>query len=327
MNRKDIDKLIRDYLSGKPSPEGEELFNAWYASHDDETSPLDAVSKTEKEKIRGEIFEKVKASHPAQPQKVRKFPEPWGWQSSQRWYGIAAVWIGLLIVSTAYFIYRAQQPEWVTYQTAYGKVENIILPDGSSVTLNANSHLKYAAAWEENSHREVWLDGEAYFSVVHTANDQKFLVQTADLNVEVLGTEFNVNNRRGDTEVVLHTGKVKLDLTHNKETPEVVMQPGELVAYSAANQQITKKIVDPQQYSSWCKQELMLNNTSLTQIARVLEDYYGFEVNIPDDLKDIKLSATAQLSLKDTDVILTAIAEIYGIKVEKNGNQIIFSNP
>jgi ferric-dicitrate binding protein FerR (iron transport regulator) len=327
MNRKDIDKLIRDYLSGKPSPEGEKLFNAWYASHDDESSPLDAVSETEKEKIRLEIFEKVRAVHPAQPQKARKLPESLGWKSSQRWYGIAAVWIGLMMIPLAYFVYKAQQPEWVTYQTAYGEVENIILPDGSNVTLNANSQIRYAATWEENTHREVWLDGEAYFSVVHTANDQKFLVQTTDLNVEVLGTEFNVNNRRGDTEVVLHTGKVKLDLTYNKETPEVVMQPGELVAYSAANQQITKKIVDPDQYSSWRKQELMLNNTSLTQIARVLEDYYGFEVNIPDDLKDIKLSATAQLSLKDKDVILTAIAEIYGIKVEKNGNQIIFNNP
>jgi ferric-dicitrate binding protein FerR (iron transport regulator) len=324
MNRKDIDKMIRDYLSGKPSPEGEELFNTWYASHDDETSPLDAVSKTEKDKIRLEIFEKVRA---AQPQKTRKLPEPVGWKSSQRWYGIAAVWIGLMMIGTAWFVYKAQQPAWVTYQTAYGEVENIILPDGSHVTLNANSQLKYTEAWERNTPREVWLEGEAYFSVVHTANDHKFQVQTADLNVEVVGTEFNVNNRRGDTEVVLHIGKVKLDLTHNNETPEVVMEPGELVAYSAANQQITKKIVDPQQYMSWRKQELILNNTSLTQIARVLEDYYGFEVSMPDDLKDINLSATAQLSLKDTDVILTALAEIYGIKVEKNGNQIIFSNP
>ena len=324
MSQKDIDKIIRDYLSGKPSPEGEELFNAWYASHQEETSPLEAMSAAEKEKIRQEIFSKVKGTHPVLSQKTRNLPVR---KPVPNWYRMAAVWIGLLMLGTAYFVYQAQHPEWITYRTDYGEVQNLTLPDGSSVTLNANSQLKYAAAWEENSHREVWLNGEAYFSVVHTVNDQKFLVQTADLNVEVLGTEFNVSNRHGDTEVVLHTGKVKLGLTDNEETQEVVMAPGELVAYSATHRQLTKKLVNPENYTNWRNQELMLNNTSLAEIARVLEDYYGFEVNMPDDLKDIKLTATATLSLTNTEVILKAISEIYGIEVEQDGKRIKFSNP
>jgi len=325
MSQKDIDKIIHDYLAGKDSPEGEALFNAWYASHDDKASPLKNMSKAQKEKIRQEIFSKAKAGNSVPLQKTRKLPAQ---KPLHGWYRVAAVWIGLLIIGTAYFMYQTQQPDWVAYETGYGEVEQITLPDGSKVTLNANSRLRYTASDEYTAaSRQVWLDGEAYFSVVHTTDDQKFKVQTANLNVEVLGTEFNVNNRRGDTEVVLHTGKVKLDLTDNKETPEVMMAPGEMVAYSSTNRQLTKKVVNPENYTNWRKQELTLNNTSLAEIARILEDYYGFEVSMPGELQDVQLSATATLSLKDTEIILTAISEIYGIEVEKEGKQISFSNP
>jgi len=328
MNQKDIDKIIREYLNGKDTPEGEALFNTWYDSQNDEASPLKNMSKAQKEKIRQEIFSKAKAGNSAPLQKTLKLPAR---KAFHGWYRIAAIWIGLLMLGTAYFVYQTQQPNWITYQTDYGEVKNITLPDGSGVTLNANSQLKYAASDENTSRRsasrEVWLDGEAYFSVVHTADDQKFRVQTANLNVEVLGTEFNVNNRRGDTEVVLHTGKVKLGLHDNKETPELMMEPGELVAYSANNKHLTKKLVNTENYTHWRNQELILNNTSLAEIARVLEDYYGFEVSMQDKLKDIQLTATATLSLKDTEIILTAISEIYGIEVEKEGKQISFSNP
>jgi len=328
MSRKDLDKIIRDYLSGKHTPEGEELFDAWYASHDDKTSPLDALSKAEQEKIRQEIFAKVKPAPPVQPQKVRKLPEPSGWKSPQHWYRIAAVWAGLLLISIAWFVYTGHQNETTTIRAAYGEIKTVTLPDGSEVTLNANSTLRHAAVWEDNTKRQVWLDGEAFFSVVHTPDDRKFQVHTPHLNVEVLGTEFNVNNRHGDTQVVLHSGKVKLAISHDEATSEVVMAPGELVAYSGAHHSITKKIVNPQRYSAWRNQELILDNTSLAEIAQALEDYYGFEVVIPEDtLKNIKLTATATLSLRETEVILTAISEIYGIEVKQDGDRIVFSHP
>jgi ferric-dicitrate binding protein FerR (iron transport regulator) len=71
------------------------------------------------------------------------------------------------------------------------------LPDNSTVILNANSSLRYQENWEAELLREVWVDGEAFFSVVHTHNHQRFRVNvTDDLKVEVLGTEFNVKDRR-----------------------------------------------------------------------------------------------------------------------------------
>lgn len=333
MSQKDLDKIIRDYLSGKHSPEGEELFNTWYASHNDATSPLDGMNSTEKEKLRQEIFAKVKATTAARPQKPPTTSITPGRKLYPFWYRIAAVWAGLLLLAVAYYLYVGQQNDFTIVQTAYGEIKTITLPDGSEVMLNANSTLRYATNWKENTDiqqapRQVWLDGEAFFSVVHTQHDQKFQVLTSNLNVEVLGTEFNVNNRRGDTRVVLQSGKVKLAIDNNDVPSELVMAPGEFVAYSEKDRSITKKMVNPQHYSAWRNQELILDNTSLAEIAWVLEDYYGFEVIIQDDtLKNIKISATATFSLKEKEVILSAISEIDGIEMKQEGNQLIFNNP
>lgn len=330
MSQEDLDKIIRDYLSGKPSQEGEKLFNAWFdAVPEDKASPLEGLSSAEKEKLRKEIFAKATAAKSAQPQPLEaptqrsnmQFTRPW-------WQRMAAVWVGILLIGFASLLYFSAQNNTTTVQTAFGEVQTISLPDGSEVSLNANSTLSYATDWEENPVRQVWLDGEAYFSVVHTQDDRKFEVHTSQMNVEVLGTEFNVNNRHGDTEVVLHSGKVKLAVKKEDTSEEVFMEPGELVTFSENTQSLSRQIVNPENYSTWRNQELLLDNTTLAEIARALEDYYGFEVVISDnELKDIRLTATAKLSLKDTEVILSAISEIYGIEVEQKDNKIIFSNP
>ena len=328
MSLEELDKLIRDYLAGKDSPAGENLFNAWYESHDDKNSPLAGLSQEEKEKVKQEIFAKLKPSRPVQSHKATKLSVPAKWGSSHNWYRRAAVWSGLLLLSVASFFYIRYQLETTVVQTAFGEVKTVTLPDGSEVTLNANSTLRYATDWDETLDRQVWLNGEGFFSVVHTTDDRKFQVHTSHLNVEVLGTEFNARSRGQNVEVVLHSGKVKLAFNPQDSTTEVVMKPGELLTYSESDHRITRKVVTPQYYSAWRNHKLILNNTSLAEIARALENYYGYEVTIQGkQLKQKKLTATAQLSLQEKDVILTAISEIYGIKVIQDGNKILFKTP
>lgn len=326
MSPEELDQRIRDYLSGKHSPEGEHLFNAWYKSHADKTSPLAGLNQAEKEQVRREIFAKIKPT--IQSQKITKPSALFILNMPRRWYRWAAVWSGLILLGIASFFYVQYQRETTSVQTVFGEIKTVMLPDGSEVTLNANSSLQYKADWNETPDRQVWLNGEAFFSVVHTSDNRKFQVHTSHLNVEVLGTEFNARSRGDNAEVVLHSGKVKLAFNPGDSTTDVVMKPGELLAYSESDQRITRKVVTPHHYSSWRHHELILNNTSLAEIARALENYYGYEVKIQNkQLKQKKLTATAQLSLQEKDVILKAISEIYGIKVIQDGNKILFRNP
>src|SRR5690554_3852096 len=93
----------------------------------------------------------------------------------------------------------------------HGKMSEIILPDGSRVFLNAGSRLVYPDFFAEKT-REVFLLGEAFFDVKHNKK-QPFVVQTTDIRIRVLGTEFNISAYPSDNtiETVLARGKVRLE--------------------------------------------------------------------------------------------------------------------
>jgi len=106
-----------------------------------------------------------------------------------------------------------------TYVTDFAEWKTLQLPDGSEVKLNANSELILAEDWSEGATRQVWLKGEAFFSVSKKpATHAKFQVITDDLTVEVLGTEFNVLDRGEQTEIFLKEGKISLDMGEMQET-------------------------------------------------------------------------------------------------------------
>src|SRR5690606_5303681 len=105
--------------------------------------------------------------------------------------------------------------EFVTYKTGYGQVEKIVLDDGSQVTLNANSELKWKRSWEKDRNRIAILRGEAFFNVSTILSEDsgvttRFVVHTEDLNIQVVGTEFNVKSRSSKTDIFLKEGKIKL---------------------------------------------------------------------------------------------------------------------
>ena len=239
------------------------------------------------------------------------------------WYRAAAV-TGVILASIALWV-AIGQSRTVTYATGYGEIRTLRLPDNSTVTLNANSSLRYAPDWNPEAPREVWLDGEAYFSVTHTQNDQQFLVHVTDaLQVEVLGTAFNVKDRRHRAEVVLTTGKVKLSVQKNQaDAQTLAMQPGELVAFSEADQTLLKKQVDPKNYAAWRDHKMIFDQLSLQELARQLEDVYGVVITIEGDrLADTKL--TGAFPTHNLEVVLSSLPTIVDMEVLRNEDQITF---
>src|SRR6185295_2594805 len=138
----------------------------------------------------------------------------------------------------------------------------VVLPDRSTVILNANSHISFYKNWDQRPIREIWLDGEAYFSVVHKENHQPFRVSTAGgVAVEVLGTTFNVYHRAVETKVVLNSGKISLSFPFEAEEKKIVMNPGDLVEFK--KDKYSKRVVDPRLYASWTDKKIILDQTSL----------------------------------------------------------------
>ena len=246
---------------------------------------------------------------------------------------IAAVFIGVSIVAVLAFL-LINNTHTVTYATDYGKVRSVPLPDGSTVILNANSRLRVSETWDYDQPREVWLEGEAFFEVQKVFRDSmtngtagaapvKFIVHTGQLDVEVLGTQFNVNNRHRETKVVLKSGRVKLSVKSGKKTEEIFMQPGEMVAFNELSNALTKKIVNPDTHAGWKDLKLIFEEATLGEVAQTLEDLYGIQI-IFERPALAEEQFTGSVPYNDIGVILEAFTKLYDIGITRDENTIIF---
>jgi transmembrane sensor len=235
-------------------------------------------------------------------------------------FKVAAVFIGALVIAfIAYKIYVAHT--FNTVYTAYGQTKDLILPDGSKVTLNANSNISYKKNWNKGEDREVELTGEAFFEVTHKKNNQKFTVRTRDLNVEVLGTKFNVLSRKSRSMVLLNSGKVKLDIRSHEG---FIMKPGEMVEINTEESTVKKSLVRNEKYTSWKKKILTFESTTIADIARLIDDNYGIKIVIKNKkLANEKFTGTFPVD-EDINLLLKMLSKANKFKMVEKDGYIIF---
>jgi ferric-dicitrate binding protein FerR (iron transport regulator) len=243
---------------------------------------------------------------------------------------IAASFAGVVLLTAALLAYHYLAGT-VHHTTAYGETKKILLPDSSVVVLNANSTLSFSkrsfvGLWPGKEVREVWLSGEAFFSVVHTVNHHKFIVHTDDfLQVEVLGTEFNITRRKNKTRVVLENGQIKLSIPSSAkiatQEQSLLMKPGELVEFDEKADRYIRKKVNPEVYSSWKSNKWLLDNTSLQEIIQLLENSYGFAIAVSDQAL-LTQKVSGSIPLGDKDVLLQYIAQTFEIRISRTGNNV-----
>lgn len=239
----------------------------------------------------------------------------------RRWwpYAAAALLAGVLVACTVIFF---SLNKTVQYATVMGEMKTIELPDHSVVKLNVNSTLSFSKKWAGTGPREVWLKGEAFFTVQHTYNNQRFVVHTNDVDIQVVGTEFNVNTRRVKTQVVLRNGVVKLTLNNTsstkKATVPITMKPGDMVTYSAATAELSNKRVNPEQYASWSTPALLFNETPVADVIRSLQDNLGLTIVLEDDSLGAQ-TFTGTIPRDNIDVFFITLGRSFNVHIEKTG--------
>ncbi|SOD92238.1 FecR family protein [Spirosoma fluviale] len=196
-----------------------------------------------------------------------------------RWM-IAASIATILLLSGLFFndyaLYR-------TYHTNFGQTRLIKLPDGSRVTLNANSTLRVPRFGFGTKSRKVSLVGEADFSIRHLPDHQRFIVATdKDFEIVVLGTEFMVSTRERTKKVVLNTGRVQLVYKEGKASKQLTMKPGNLVTFDTKGRVRLKHTSHPETFTSWKEHRFVFDRTTLEEIGNLFEENYGLELQITD---------------------------------------------
>ena len=243
---------------------------------------------------------------------------------------IAAIFIGVMLIGAAVMLYNNWQNETITVATAYGEMKTIKLPDSTEIILNAHSSITYAKHWNADKKREVNLKGEAFFKVSHLnknesdiKNPERFIVYTNDLKVEVLGTTFDVRNRRDKTDVILKTGKVKVAF-FNKKHADILMHPGEMLVFEDGTDRVKKLNTDPNIQTAWVDKKMILESATVNTIIQYLEDNYGYKIILKDTaIGNKRMEGTLMLdNIKDVLFVLSTSLEI---KIEKQDSTIIFS--
>lgn len=325
----------------QPSHETNMFWQAWLEQHPDKAESLKAARRIllelelqdevdTDETRKNEIWDAITAANDAfdastkeetsQPAGVRRMMLP-------QWSRIAATILLLMVAGVGLVMIGTHRGDGtIDQRTSFGETRTVVLPDRSKVVLNANSKISYSAVWNGEEAREIWLDGEAYFSVVHTESDQKFIVHTSkDVSVEVLGTTFDVLRRGDRTRVVLNSGSIKLNLYRDEKHQEVLMTPGELLEFKKEPSTYVKKKANADHISSWTENKLTFDGTPLSELVSVLQENYGLHVTLADSaLQDQKLWGS--VPSHDATLLLEAISSSFNFSIEKNGNEILISD-
>ncbi|SDK72895.1 ferric-dicitrate binding protein FerR, regulates iron transport through sigma-19 [Catalinimonas alkaloidigena] len=304
-----------------PEPETERFWQDWLAAHPDKRPTVAQAVQL----VRRLRFQNPVVSEPDVQDAWQDVQAQLDSRRRQRTlYRMAAV-ISFLILSSAATVWVLSN-QWERVETAFGETRTLELPDGSRVVLNAHSQLRYPASWDATEDRDVWLEGEAFFDVVHTANHQPFRVHTPELDIRVLGTSFNVRHRRGKTQVALQQGSVQLQLnpevTPAAAADPIMLVPGDLGQFSDATQRLEKQPVDVAAQAAWKHQLFVFDDTPLSEIALHLKDQWGVDVAFADPVTEER-RLTGEIQAPSLDVFLESLEEVLDLEIQREQNRLL----
>ncbi|HEY4617321.1 MAG TPA: FecR domain-containing protein [Flavobacterium sp.] len=217
----------------------------------------------------------------------------------------------VLLLTSAYFLFYNTT---TTFETQIAQTKSFRLPDDSEVLLNAASKITFKEKKWDNK-RALTLEGEAYFEV---KKGRKFSVNTADGVVQVLGTHFNVKQRKNYFEVSCFEGLVSV--THNNET--VKLPAGK--TFRLINNHIEDVPDTDAQNPSWMQQESSFDRIPLDQVIAELERQ--FDIKIKTEGVDTSKLFTGSFSHKDQKIALEAVTIPLKLSYKIEGKTIIFYN-
>ena len=197
-----------------------------------------------------------------------------------------------------------------------GKRSTLNLSDGSKIWVNANSRVVYPVIFDQ-SKREIYVEGEVFLEVSPDKN-RPFIVKTKTLDVNVLGTSFNVSayENQSRTSVVLVTGSVNVKTKKNQTKK---LKPNEMYQYADGRGRLRK--VNVQNYISWKDGAYIFEKENFVTILNKLGSYYGKEIVIDKALVGVYCSGTLNLK-DDITMLLNGLKNVVSFTYQINGNQI-----
>lgn len=319
-----LNSLIHDFLHGDMSDEIQRRFRRWMIAPSDRKAKDSALfhawtellKKTSEDDYRQKLSEMHRRIDAAERTPQGRI------LSLKRFVAVAAL-LALVICGEYLFLQnRYTRSRELCLVTAQGSKGEFLLPDGTRVWLNGDSRLSYPETFDSDV-REVKLDGEAFFQVSHDEH-HPFVVDMNLLQVEVLGTEFDVRHHRGHrfAEAILKSGSIRIRSSGLKQP--VILTPNQRFVFDAQSGTGTLSEVAAEDYSSWVARRLIFANKSLESILVNLERWYGVRFRLEDSI-DLSAKLSFRIEYESLEETLRLISMIAPVRYEIRGEEILLS--
>lgn len=235
----------------------------------------------------------------------------------------AAAIVAFAIVSGTLAVYYLFSPVIVEYATEGNMQKRVVLSDGTEIALNNKSSIIVQSTSRFAVPREVWLKGEAYFHVqpLNAESGLKpFIVHTPDLDVKVLGTQFNVNARNSRTKVLLDEGKVMLKIMQQVVADSISMVPGDFVSYASLENKVStaKNPVNSNYVTAWKTGFFEFDKTPVSEVITLAESVLDVKVVLSKPAI-LKQTITGKIPCKNPDDIFNSLSSLFNLSYKKEG--------
>jgi len=213
-----------------------------------------------------------------------------------------------------------------TLTVPYGRKFSITLSDGTKVQLNSGTSIKFPVKFIKGQDRKVFIEyGEAFFDVAKDAK-HPFVVNNNDINIKVLGTQFNVSAYPEDKAIttVLVEGAVQLFDNSNlnsKNQKNTIIKPGQQAVWAQNKRNFDVSKADIETHTGWLDGKIVLKSLPFKKMVVKLQRHYDVNITCNDEQLSNEIM-TATFDEESIEEVLKLINEIHQIKYEMKGRNI-----
>lgn len=322
------DELLYRYITDQTNEDENQAVRNWIATSEDHELELarikniwvisgikHEVDPIKKENEIAKILSRIKMLKNEKKKRVIPF----------KWIQYAAILILMMGLSGSfgYFLSNAHFGKSLGFTEIFvpkGERSQVILPDGSIVKLNSASKLKFEPVFSSGK-RTILLEGEAFFQVTHDPS-KPFIVKTADLEVEVLGTSFNVSSYSDDniTTTYLEEGKVQVHINGQRD---ITLKPSEVLKFYKSSGKSTTQMMADHRFSDWTKGILNIKGETIEELAKKLERRFDISIRFGDD-EVRNHTYTGSIRDENLDTVLEALRFTSSLNYEKHEKNVTF---
>ncbi len=269
--------LLLKFIEGKVSLKEQREIVEWIEQNEENKKIFAQLKNLS---VASEILSEEQREHDSiQRQRVRKI---YSWSLR-----IASILI--IAFSCFYFGKKHEHTNWIetselknsVISVPLGESVCLTLPDGSTVNLNSGSILRYTGLYGINA-REVYLDGEGYFKI--KKGEKKFIVKTDIINVEVVGTEFNLSAYKEDRQVSTSLYSGKVEIKNLAKSEDIILEPNYCYTFDKITKRTIVKNITRKQ--TWTENYFVAESDDIISFVKKIERKYKVKIIVSPELAE-----------------------------------------